>query len=141
MYIDQYINLNIKFLQVIEKEKFMSLSHAVESVLIKNYSNFSGRARRSEYWYWILFAFIVGIILAFISGFIGPIGIIMQPIWGLGTLIPGIAVGVRRLHDINKSGWWLLLLFAILIGWIILLIWSIKTGTDGSNDYGDDPKK
>ena len=119
----------------------MGLSEAVESVLIKNYSNFSGRARRSEYWYWILFSMIVGFILSLASIFIGPIGSIIQAIWGLGTIIPGIAIGVRRLHDIDKSGWWLFLSLAIIIGWIILLIWSIKEGTDGSNNYGDDPKK
>ena len=119
----------------------MGLSEAVESVLIKNYSNFSGRARRSEYWYWILFSMIVGIILSLSSIFIGPIGSIIQAIWALGTIIPGIAIGVRRLHDIDKSGWWLFLSLAIIIGWIILLIWAIKEGTDGSNNYGDDPKK
>ena len=119
----------------------MGLSEAVESVLIKNYSNFSGRARRSEYWYWILFSMIVGFILSLTPIFIGPIGSIIQAIWGLGTIIPGIAIGVRRLHDIDKSGWWLFLSLAIIIGCIILLIWSIKQGTDGSNNYGDDPKK
>ena len=119
----------------------MGLSEAVESVLIKNYSNFSGRARRSEYWYWVLFVMIVGIILQIVSAFIGTIGSILIIIWGLGAFIPNIAVGVRRLHDIDKSGWWLFLSLAIIIGWIILLIWSIKEGTDGSNNYGDDPKK
>jgi len=119
----------------------MGLSQAVESVLIKNYTNFSGRARRSEYWYWVLFAFIVGIIFSFVTGINGSIGNIIQVIWGLGTLIPGVAVGVRRLHDINKSGWWWLLILLPIIGWIFLLIWTVKSGTDGSNDYGDDPKK
>lgn len=119
----------------------MGLSGAVESVLIKNYSNFSGRARRSEYWYWVLFVMIVGIILQIVTAFIGTFGSIIYIIWGLGTFIPNIAVGVRRLHDINKSGWWLFLHLGFGIGSIILLIWSIKQGTDGSNNYGDDPKK
>ena len=62
-------------------------------------------------------------------------------IWNLGTLIPFIAVGVRRLHDINKSGWWILVGAIPLIGTISLIIWLLKQGADGSNNYGDNPKK
>ena len=65
---------------------------------------------------------------------------VLSGIFRLATLIPSLAVGARRLHDINKSGWWLLLMFAILIGWIILIVWAIKQGDKGPNRYGPDPR-
>ena len=111
---------------------------------LKRYAEFSGRSRRKEYWMFVLFNILVGIVASIIDTAIfsysfgdnGPINILVS----LALLIPGIAVGVRRLHDLGKSGWWYLLIFAVIIGWIVLLIWFCTDGEKGSNQYGDDPK-
>lgn len=94
----------------------------------QNYVNFEGRARRAEYWWPCL--------LSFILSFIPYINIIA----GLGMIIPSIAVGVRRLHDTNRSGWFLLLGLIPIVGTIILIIWFCQEGNRGSNQYGPDPK-
>ena len=91
----------------------------------QRYFDFSGRSSRSEYWWWFLFNLLVGWI----------------PFVGLVLLIPNIAIGVRRLHDINRTGWWLLLWFVLVIGWIVLIVWHIERGDTGQNKYGPDPRK
>jgi uncharacterized membrane protein YhaH (DUF805 family) len=99
--------------------------------VFKKYAVFSGRARRAEYWYFFLFNFIISFVLGFIGGAMG--NAYLQVIWALGTLIPAIAVGVRRMHDVNKSGWFILIP-------IYSLILACTPGTTGTNDYGEDPK-
>jgi uncharacterized membrane protein YhaH (DUF805 family) len=119
----------------------------VESIksFFKNYTKFSGRASRSEFWYAQLFVFIVGsaIDAAFPAhmtkqyGFEWPQYSALQAIWNWGTLVPSLAIGWRRLHDVNRSGhyyWWLLL---PVIGWILVLVQHIKRGTDGANRFGE----
>ena len=101
-----------------------------------NYVNFTDRACRSEYWYWILFVFIGYIVAEIIDAVIGrPI---FYTLFTLGVLIPNIAIGVRRLHDLDRSGWWLLLSFIPLVGAIILIVWFCSKGTDGPNRFGPD---
>lgn len=116
-----------------------------KKVVMENYANFSGRARRSEYWYFTLFNIIFVILAMTLDSVLGlnfaplPYG----PIYGLYTLamlIPGIAVAVRRLHDVNKSGWFFLIALVPLIGGIWLLILFCSEGTKGANNYGTDPK-
>ena len=103
----------------------------------KNYVNFGGRATRAEYWWWFLFAILGGTA----TGILDSLGAgVTQSIFNLAILIPGLALGARRLHDIGKSGWWQLLWFAILVGWIILIIWSVRQGNKGSNTHGPDPR-
>jgi uncharacterized membrane protein YhaH (DUF805 family) len=102
-----------------------------------NYVNFSGRACRSEYWYWVLFIILADIVAGIIDYLLGMQ--IVSSLFGLVTLLPGIAVSIRRLHDLNRTGWWILLALIPLIGWIILLIWYISKGTDGPNRFGPDP--
>jgi len=102
-----------------------------------NYVNFSGRASRSEYWYWILFIFIADIVAGIIDSVLGIQ--IVTGLFGLVTIIPNIAIAIRRLHDLDRTGWWILLGFIPLIGWIILLIWYVTKGTDGPNRFGPDP--
>ena len=102
-----------------------------------NYVNFSGRACRSEYWYWILFIIIADIVAAIIDQALGIQ--LVTGLFGLVTIIPNIAIAVRRLHDLDRTGWWVLLGFIPLIGWIILLIWYVTKGTDGPNRFGPDP--
>ncbi|NOY90312.1 MAG: DUF805 domain-containing protein [Deltaproteobacteria bacterium] len=97
---------------------------------LKNYATFSGRASRSDYWYFIL----VNMIVSFVIGFIG--GLIHVPaiggLYSLAVLLPSIAVGVRRMHDVGKSGWFLLIpLYNLFL--------AITAGTSGPNDYGADP--
>ena len=115
----------------------MSFGEAIQSCF-NNYANFNGRASRSEHNYWILFAFFISIVTTILDiTFFGLIEI--SPINTLASLIlwlPGLAVAIRRLHDINKSGWWLLLWFAIIIGWIVLLIWHVRPSDKGVNQYG-----
>jgi uncharacterized membrane protein YhaH (DUF805 family) len=102
-----------------------------------NYMNFSGRACRSEYWYWILFIIIADIVAAIIDQALGIQ--LVTGLFGLVTIIPNIAIAIRRLHDLDRTGWWVLLGFIPLIGWIILLIWYVTKGTDGPNRFGPDP--
>jgi uncharacterized membrane protein YhaH (DUF805 family) len=114
----------------------MDIQTAVKTCFNK-YATFSGRASRSEYWWWTLFVIIANVILTavdFAIGF-GEWGLFSN-IFSLATLIPSIAVGARRLHDVNKSGWWQLLAIVPLVGWIILLIWVIKKGSIDENRFG-----
>jgi uncharacterized membrane protein YhaH (DUF805 family) len=101
-----------------------------------NYVNFTGRACRSEYWYWVLFTVIVSIVTFVIDSIIG--ASVTSTIWELATILPSIAIGVRRLHDTDRSGWWILLGLIPLVGAIILIIWFCSKGTDGPNRFGED---
>lgn len=99
--------------------------------VLKNYSNFKGRARRSEYWYFTLFNGIMIILWATICGLLGQVKIANT--MSYATLLPGIAVAVRRMHDVGKSGWYLLIP-------IYNIILCCTDGNRGSNEYGEDPK-
>jgi uncharacterized membrane protein YhaH (DUF805 family) len=107
---------------------------------IKNYAKFSGRASRSEFWFWQLFIVLAGIAAAVADAAIGSNGSVIASLWNLAVLIPSIAVAARRLHDIDRSGWWLLLFFVPLIGFVMLIIWWIGQGTPGYNRFGADPR-
>ena len=112
---------------------------------LKKYAVFNGRARRKEYWYFLLFNIIISIVLAVIDAVIGTfsteVGIgLLGGIFGLALLIPSIAVGVRRLHDTDRSGWWWLLYLIPLIGGIVLLVFLVQDSTPGENRYGSNPK-
>jgi len=113
----------------------MGFSQAIASGF-QNYVNFSGRACRSEYWFWTLFAFILSIVANIVDS-MGTMGVV-SGIVGLGLLLPGLGMSVRRLHDIDRTGWWLLLLLTG-IGFIVLLIFACLPGTEGPNSYGPDP--
>ncbi len=111
--------------------------------VLKQYVDFSGRARRKEYWMFILFNIIfssIAMLIDYVLGLnvmgSGPIAMI----YSLAILIPSIAVVVRRLHDINKSGAWILIVFIPIVGAIWLLVLLIKAGDMGDNQYGPDPK-
>jgi len=121
----------------------MNFADAVKSVLTLNYANFNGRASRSEFWWYVLFVIIVVVVLALVDNliFVHIIGSpILGPLFSLATIIPGIAVSVRRLHDKDKSGWFILLSLIPLIGAIILLVWYAGEGTPGANQYGPQPQ-
>lgn len=116
-----------------------------KKVVFENYANFSGRARRSEYWYFVLMNIIIGIIAMIIDNVIGlnfeplPYGA-FYAVNSLLVLIPSLAVGVRRLHDVGKSGWFFLIAFIPIIGAIWLLVLFCQEGNKGENAYGPDPK-
>jgi uncharacterized membrane protein YhaH (DUF805 family) len=111
---------------------------------LKKYADFTGRAPRAEYWWFVLFT-IIGQIVALsldsilgMSQTVGPYGPILC-LYALALLIPSIAVGARRLHDTDRSGWWLLIGLIPLIGAIVLLVFFVTEGTKGDNPYGADP--
>lgn len=106
-------------------------------VLKQKYATFNGRARRKEFWYFALLYAIVDVILRIISAAIDTY--ILCWIWELATLIPYLAVGTRRLHDINKSGWWQFIALTV-VGLIPLFIWWATEGEGDTNQYGDNPK-
>lgn len=106
--------------------------------VLKEYANFKGRARRKEYWMFVLVNMIISFVIGFFSGLIDmPM---LGSVYSLVLFLPSLAVGARRLHDINKSGWYLLLMLLPLIGWVWLIILHAKEGDEGPNEYGADPK-
>ena len=105
----------------------------------KRYVDFAGRSRRKEYWMFVLFNILISFVLYFIEGLAGGPGVV-GGLYSLAVLIPSIAVGVRRLHDTNRTGWWLLIGLIPLIGTVILIIFLVQDGEQGANQYGPDPK-
>jgi uncharacterized membrane protein YhaH (DUF805 family) len=115
----------------------MTMQEAVRSVL-SQYAVFTGRARRSEYWFWTLATFLASIVMQIIDAILGTtplLGLLLA----LALLVPGIAVAVRRLHDISKSGWFLLLVLIPIIGAIVLIVWFVGD-SHPDNEYGPNPK-
>lgn len=107
--------------------------------VLKKYAEFSGRARRTEYWMFFLINLIISIVLAVIDNMIGTGGII-GGLYSLAVLLPGIGVTVRRLHDTGRVGWWILIGLIPIIGWIVLLIFMVLDSHPGDNEYGPNPK-
>lgn len=106
--------------------------------LWQNATNFSGRTSVS--WYWLAFvANIVIIIVLAILAQISGIFWVLYGLYALAAIIPGIAIGIRRLHDTDKSGWFLLISLVPLVGGIILIVWFVQSGTQGPNQYGPAP--
>lgn len=120
----------------------MSFPDAVK-ICFNKYAEFNGRARRSEFWWWALFTFLLGIVASIIDAILGTTNSsgsgLIASIANLAVLLPSLAVGARRLHDTGRSGWWQLLWIAICIGWIILIIWYVQD-SQGDNKYGASPK-
>lgn len=117
----------------------MNFQEAITSGF-RHYVNFSGRAPRSAYWYWVLFVVLVSIGLGILDRAVFPYSEIspLSTIWSLAVFLPGLAVAIRRLHDLDRSGWWTLLVLTG-IGAILLIIWFCMRGTAGKNRFGPDP--
>ena len=114
--------------------------------VLKQYADFSGRARRKEYWMFFLFNMIFAFLAAIIDNVVGTaspeLGYgVFYGIYALAMFIPGLAVGVRRLHDLGKSGWMLLIALIPLIGAIWLLVLMVTDSQQGSNKWGENPKE
>ena len=113
--------------------------------VLNKYAVFSGRARRREYWMFVLFNVIIALVLTIIEGIAdaGSEGSrsTLATLYGLAVLLPGLAVSVRRLHDTGRSGWWLLIGLIPIIGTIVLLIFMIQDGRPTDNQYGPNPKR
>ncbi len=124
---------------------------------LRHYADFTGRARRKEFWSFWLFMMIALLVLMYLDTALGlggsatsyrdgnsvgfsMSGGLLSAIFALATLVPNIAVAVRRLHDVGKSGWFLLFAFIPLFGWVYLLYLYVQPGMDGPNEYGPDPK-
>lgn len=121
---------------------------------LKKYAEFTGRARRSEYWLFTLFIFLVEIAYLVLFGVLGGGGMTgsgqmnglgmaltaVYALFALGILIPSLAVSFRRLHDTDRSAWWLLIALIPFIGGLVLFVFTVLPGTTGANKYGADPK-
>jgi len=100
------------------------------------YTRFQDRARRKEFWMFALCSFIFSLVIQIIP----ILGQILGILYSLAVIVPGTCLGIRRLHDIGKSGWWMLLAFIPLIGAIVLIVWACQDSQPGENQYGPNPK-
>lgn len=123
----------------------LSFGKAVSICLNKKYTTFKGRARRSEYWYFVLFQSIVLVIATILDNFVGLTFEYSFYGWlyllcGLALLLPALGVGFRRLHDVGHSGWWILISLIPFVGAIVLLVFWCSDSQMGPNKYGESPK-
>ncbi len=112
---------------------------------LKKYAVFAGRARRKEFWLFVLFNTLIAVGLAVIDMLTGTfdedVGLgLLSGLYAVAMILPSIAVTVRRLHDTDRSGWWYLLVFLPVIGGLVILVFMLLDGTPGSNRFGPNPK-
>lgn len=117
----------------------MTFTQAIQSVF-SQYATFSGRARRSEYWFFVLFNYVISAALGFLGRYMFLFSI-LSGLYSLAVLIPSLAVTWRRLHDIGKGGGWYFFILVPLVGWIFLLVWLCRDSQPGQNAYGPNPKE
>ena len=133
--------LKMEFLVLFQTGKLhmTTFKQAIITCVQDKYVTFSGRAGRSEYWFFALFNFLAGLIAGIIdSAVMGDKGILSLIVL-LGLFLPGMSVGIRRLHDIGKSGWWLLISLIPLIGIIVLIVFYCQKSDSETNEYGPPP--
>jgi uncharacterized membrane protein YhaH (DUF805 family) len=130
--------------------KMMGFLDSVKSVLMNNFANFNGRASRSEYWWFVLFGYLAGFCFGFVDGVILVVMDVpmdsllwafspMATLFQLAIMIPALAVAVRRLHDLGKSGWWFFILLIPCVGIILYIVWMASEGEPHDNAYGPVP--
>ncbi|UIP26801.1 DUF805 domain-containing protein [Photobacterium sp. TLY01] len=112
---------------------------------LRKYAVFTGRAQRQEYWYFFLINLVITLALGIVDNLLNTPGTgegtgLLGGVYSLAVLIPSVAVGVRRLHDIGKSGWWMLLSLIPVIGFVVLLFFFARAGQPGTNEHGPNPK-
>lgn len=108
-------------------------------VITKNYVNFEGRASRKQFWIFVLLLAIIAAVLnqlSIMDNFIGTLFWIVSILYSLAMILPVVGIGARRLHDTDRSGWWWLLYFLPVIGWIVLLVFWVLPSTPGQNRFG-----
>ena len=117
------------------------------TLALSRYADFSGRSHRSEFWYFVLFSTLIQVVLSLVDSAMGWVyqvdGIengFLSTIAMLVLLVPAISVGTRRLHDIGRSGWWQLLMFLPVVGFLVLVFFWVRDGQAGQNLYGNNPK-
>jgi len=113
--------------------------------VLKKYAVFHGRARRQEFWMFTLISFLISVVLSILDNILGTRAEgtgtgLLAGLYSLAVLLPSIGVTIRRLHDTNRSGWWILIGLVPCVGWIILLVFCATAGVPGENQYGPDPK-
>ena len=112
---------------------------------LRKFAQFTGRSRRREFWSFTLVNFGVSIVLSMLgrivgANFLGTIIGLIATVYSLVVLVPGIAVAVRRMHDTGRSGWWLLINFIPIVGWIVYIFFAVQDSEPGENQYGPNPK-
>lgn len=107
--------------------------------VLKKYVEFNGRARRKEYWMFFLVNMIIVFALGVVEAVIGSGGV-LGSLYSLAIFLPSLAVAVRRLHDTDRSGWWILITLVPIIGFIVFLVFMVQEGQSGQNQYGENPK-
>jgi uncharacterized membrane protein YhaH (DUF805 family) len=114
--------------------------------VLKQYADFAGRARRTEFWMFTLFSAIISIVLGLLDSLLGLAFVEgtmsgwLGMLYALAVLLPSLAVTVRRLHDTSRSGWWVLIGLVPIVGGIVLIVFCAMPGNMGANAYGPDPK-
>lgn len=120
-------------------QRQVTFEQAVRSAIQQHYCDFSGRASRSEYWWYVLFTVILSVIIQAFGVISSDVSLYLGAIVNLALLLPGLSLSVRRLHDINKSGWFILLGLIPIVGAIILIVWFCKESEMQPNQYGPVP--
>lgn len=109
--------------------------------VLKKYTEFTGRARRMEYWMFSLVNFVIYLVIAFVLGVVSQkLSAVLLVLYALAVLLPSIAVTIRRLHDTGRTGWWILIGLVPAVGGIILLVFMVLDSDAGENQYGPSPK-
>ena len=120
-------------------QRQVTFKEAIVSAIQQNYCNFSGRASRSQYWWFCLFTFILSAVIGIVFCWSQTALNIVSGVVNLALLLPSLGLAVRRLHDIDKSGWWILISLIPIIGWILLIVWYCKDSQMEPNQYGPVP--
>ena len=120
-------------------QRQVTFKEAIVRAIQQNYCNFSGRASRSEFWWFQLFGFILSTVIGIVFCWSQDTMSIVNCIVGLALFLPSLGLTVRRLHDIDKSGWWIFIGLIPIVGWIILLVWYCKDSQMEPNQYGPVP--
>lgn len=135
----QTISLTLK--STIMEQQPKNLFEVFLDVIQNHYADFEGRASRQYFWYYVAVNFLISFVLSIVSSmFSSDMGSILSGIYGLAVLVPGLALSVRRMHDIGKSGWNILWALVPCVGWIIVLYWECMKGQPGPNQYGPNPE-
>jgi uncharacterized membrane protein YhaH (DUF805 family) len=109
------------------------------NVITRKYAVFQGRARRKEYWFFSLFYTLISIVLSILAQNSEVVSVVLL-LYYLAAILPGMGLTCRRLHDIGRSGWWMLVILIPIVGTIVLLVWMCLDSQQGGNQYGPNPK-